>query len=162
MRALRSASTAIVLALSLSACATIMHGSSQEVGISSTPTSATVTVDDKELGKTPVVAKLKRKQNHIVKINLDGYKPYETTLTRKTSGWVWGNIVFGGLIGLAVDAGTGSLYKLTPEQVAAQLPAGTTAKLAKDGIYVIVALEPGADWQKVGQLERVGSAVATR
>lgn len=162
MRALRSASAAIVLAVSLSACATIMHGTSQEVGISSTPSSATVMVDNKELGKTPVVAKLKRKDNHIVKIELPGYKPFEATLTRKTSGWVWGNIVFGGLIGLAVDATSGGLYKLTPEQVAAQMAAGTTAKLSRDGIYVIVALEPGAGWNKVGQLERAGSAVATR
>jgi hypothetical protein len=37
---------------------------------------------------------------------------------------VWGNIVFGGIIGLAVDAITGGLYKLAPEQVSAQLARG--------------------------------------
>src|SRR5688572_11667627 len=49
-------------------CATIMHGKNQEVGISSTPSSAKVTVDNLVLGNTPVIAKLKRKDNHIVKI----------------------------------------------------------------------------------------------
>ena len=161
MRPLRTA-TALALAASLlSGCASIMHGTSQDVGISSTPTAATVTVDNKEVGKTPVIAKLKRKDNHIVKINLDGYKPFEATLTRKTSGWVWGNIVFGGLIGLAVDAGTGGLYTLTPEQIAGQMQS-STAQLTKDGIYIVVAMQPAAGWVKVGQLERAPAQVAAR
>ena len=29
------------------------------------------------------------------------YQPFDMTLTRSVSGWVWRNIVFGGLIGLA-------------------------------------------------------------
>lgn len=36
----------------------------------------------------------------MVGIKLDGYEPYELTLTRKTSGWVIGNILFGGWVWL--------------------------------------------------------------
>lgn len=48
------------------------------------------------MGTTPVIAKLERKQSHLVRLELDGYQPYETTLTKSVSGWVWGNLVFGG------------------------------------------------------------------
>src|ERR1700682_4117260 len=79
--------------LLLFACATIIHGTRQDVGISSNPTAANVSIDGQSNGTTPVVAHLTRKENHIVKIELAGYKPYETTVTRSASGWVWGNIV---------------------------------------------------------------------
>ncbi len=42
-------------------------------------------------------------------------------LNRKVSVWVWGNIVFGGLIGLPIDALTGGLYKIEPDVVSAEL-----------------------------------------
>jgi hypothetical protein len=81
-------------------CATIMHGTSQQIGISSMPSGAKVSVDSNPMGVTPIFASLSRGDNHIIKIELDGYVPHEMTITKKTSGWVWGNIVFGGLIGL--------------------------------------------------------------
>ena len=144
-----------ITVLSLSGCATIMHGAHQDVGISSTPTGASVSVDDVTLGVTPVVAKVKRKGNHVVKIQMAGYLPFETTLTNSVSGWIWGNIAFGGLIGLAVDAISGGIYKLTPEQVSGSLQSGRASTLKQDGgLYIVAVLEPQADWVKVGQLQR--------
>jgi hypothetical protein len=135
------------------ACATIMHGTNQDVGLSSSPTNARVTVNNKPVGNTPVVAKLSRKDNHIVRFELEGYQPFEATLTRRTSGWVWGNIVFGGLIGLAVDAMSGGLYKLTPEQIAGTMLSATAA-LTPDGLYIAVVLQAEPEWQKIGELDR--------
>jgi uncharacterized protein YceK len=145
--------TLLLAIATLSACASIMHGTSQDVGISSSPTTATVTVDSQVRGQTPFIAHLSRKHNHIVKLALPGYAPAEMTLTRKTSGWVWGNIVFGGIIGLAVDAITGGLYNLTPEQLASTL-SSQKASIAptKDGVYVILARVADPAWTKVGQL----------
>ncbi|HLQ11884.1 MAG TPA: PEGA domain-containing protein [Steroidobacteraceae bacterium] len=140
----------------LGACASIMHGTHQDVGISSSPSGAQVSVDGQITGKTPIVSNLTRKDNHIIHLELAGYKPYDTTVTRSVSGWVWGNIVFGGLIGLAVDAINGGLYKLTPEQVSGTLISSGAAGIApsRDGLYVTVVLSPQPGWQKVGQLER--------
>ena len=110
-------------------------------------------VDNMPLGNTPVIANLKRGDNHIIKIQLAGYQPFEATLTKKVSGWVWGNIVFGGLIGLAVDAMTGGLYNLTPEQVAGQLSRqGASATVSKTGVYVFLVMKPVSDWQQIGTL----------
>ncbi|MDK2964381.1 MAG: hypothetical protein PWQ29_1775 [Verrucomicrobiota bacterium] len=49
---------------------------------------------------------------------MDGYLPDETTLTKKVSGWVRGNLVFGGLIGLAVDAISGGMAQLLEKHTA--------------------------------------------
>ena len=140
------------IALLLAGCGTIMHGSTQAVGIGSTPTGATVTVDNASLGKTPVIATLSRKDQHIVKIELDGYLPFESTITRSVSGWVWGNIVFGGLIGLAVDAISGGLYKLTPEQVQATMAQNVSFSRDGDRLIIAVVLAPEAGWEQIGQL----------
>ena len=137
----------------LASCASIIHGTQQDIGISSSPTGAAVTIDSATHGTTPIVAKLTRKDNHIVRIELAGYQPYETTVTHSVSGWVWGNIVFGGLIGLAVDAISGGLYKLTPEQVSATLLAkSASVATTPDGLYLAVVLSPAPGWEKVGQL----------
>jgi len=144
------------LTLSMLACGTIMQGSKQQVGISSNPSNADVTIDSQSKGTTPVTVDLKRKDSHMVRLELDGYEPYETTLTRKTSGWVWGNIVFGGLIGLAVDAAAGGMYKLTPEQISAEFRESQDSKISskgtKDGLFITVVLEPDPSWEKVGSL----------
>jgi uncharacterized protein YceK len=155
VRLITAAAACGITVLSVSGCATIIHGTQQDVGISSTPSGATVTIDNTEKGVTPVVAKLKRKENHTVKIQLAGYQPFETTLTHSVSGWVWGNIAIGGLIGLAVDAMSGGIYKLTPEQVAGSLQTGQASILQKDGgLYVVAVLEPQPNWVKVAQLQR--------
>lgn len=144
----------ITVALLVSGCATIMHGSKQTVGISSNPTKASVSVDGQTLGETPVSARLTRIDNHLVKIELPGYLPYETTLTRKVDGWIAGNIVFGGLIGLAIDAITGGMYKLTPEQVQSQLLNQTADAVTNHNIYLFITLNPDPAWEKVYAMER--------
>jgi uncharacterized protein YceK len=138
----------------IAGCATIMTGTKQQVGFSSTPSGGSVMVDNSEKGVTPVVLKLSRKSNHTVKIAVPGYKPYEMTITRGTNGWVWGNLVFGGLIGLVVDAISGGIYKLKPGQVEAVL-AKEGASITKEGdvIYVAVVLTPDPTWEKIGALE---------
>jgi hypothetical protein len=134
------------------ACASIVHGSRQSVAFTSAPSSARVTVDNQLVGNTPVVAKLTRKNKHIVRIELEGYSPFETTLARRTSGWVWGNIVVGGLIGLAVDATTGAMYKLTPEEINGTL--GPVTSMTRDGLGVVVVLRADPAWEKIGSLVR--------
>jgi len=152
---MRKAVSLAALVLS-TGCATIMQGSHQNVGIASTPTGATIMVDNQQMGVTPATVRLTRKDNHVVRLQLAGYQPYEIPLARKTSGWVWGNLVFGGIPGLAVDAITGGLYKLTPEDVNATLAAGQTSMSVdrRDQMVIAVVLAPQPGWEKIGQLAR--------
>jgi len=134
-------------------CGTIMHGTTQEIGINSQPSGASVLIDNENYGNTPIVANLSRKSNHVIQINLNGYEPYKTTLTKSVSSWVLGNILFGGLIGLAVDAVSGGIYKLTPEQITAELDNQAAGNILEDNdIFITVVLEPKSNWEKIGNL----------
>lgn len=114
----------LVSTLLLTSCATIMHGTRQNIGISSNPAHARVAIDGRYVGQTPIIVNLTRKDNHFLRIELPGYMPYEAVFTKQLSGWVFGNVIFGGVIGLAVDAISGGIYKLTPEQVQAEMCQG--------------------------------------
>jgi hypothetical protein len=146
-----------LLALTMvSGCATVANGTHQSIGISSNPSNAFVWVDQNYVGTTPIVVGMSRKDNHVVTIELEGFEPYEAVFTRKLSGWVFGNIIIGGFIGLAVDAISGGIYKLTPDQVQAEMYAHDMAysKRYADS-YIAVVLQPNPAWEKVGNLVAV-------
>jgi len=139
----------------LSSCATIILGSRQSVGISSSPSSAKIFINNEEVGVTPKTVDIKKNdaKSFRVRIELEGYEPYETVLTRKTSGWIAGNILLGGLIGLAVDFGTGGAYILSPEHIDAELGNKTSMMpKSQNSIQFFVTLEPQENWVKIGQL----------
>lgn len=147
-----------LLPLLTAACATILRGSRDQVGIASQPTGAEVIIDNEFFGKTPVTAELRRKDKHIITVKVEGYEPYEITITRKTSGFVFGNLVFGPFapIGLAVDAITGGMYSLKPDQVQAELQPGAAKAAFKEGtLYVILTRKADPAWVKVGQMKRI-------
>ena len=112
-------------------------------------------------GHTPTTLTLSSKQSHKVRIELAGYKPYEVALTQKLNGWLFGNIFFGGLIGIVVDISDGAAYALTPNHIDAQLVAegghGRRVSRASFGdgeVYVTLVKKADPGWQKIGQLER--------
>lgn len=146
----------IAITIFISSCATIIHGTKHNVGISSNPTGAEVTIDGQYYGTTPVTADLARKNDHFIEIDLEGFLPYSTPITHKVSGWIAGNIIFGGLIGLAIDAISGGMYKLTPDQIHAELrEKGFGVNTDLDKILIMVVLEPNPTWEKVDTLKRL-------
>ncbi len=142
----------LTLAFALSACGTIIHGSNQQVSFTSEPTGAEVIVDGLSLGSAPLVTALSRKDTHTVEFKLDGYAPKSAIVNRSVSGWVWGNIIFGGLIGLGVDAVTGGMYKLTPEMVNGDFSVASLEGSDTLMIAVTMGIPEGAEM--IGQLER--------
>ncbi|WP_407484978.1 PEGA domain-containing protein [Elizabethkingia miricola] len=143
------------LFLTTTSCATIISGSKQAIKFTSTPSEATVFIDEVEMGKTPFETKLERKRGYNVMIKLEGYKPYETKLTKEFNAWYLGNILFGGIIGLVIDPITGAIYNLTPKQINAQLGEGTAFKTSKNGINIAVSLKIDENWKKVGQMVKL-------
>ena len=97
--------------LALSAgCATIITGSgpSQTVRIASEPRGASVYADGTLIGKTPVIAVLTRKDDHAIKLVMEGYPDHTAQISNCYNGWFWGNILFGGLDGMVIDLLDGS------------------------------------------------------
>ena len=151
----------LVASLAFTQCATIISGSKQSIIILSDPRSAHIEIDGISAGRTPLVTKLKRQSKHFVKLELDGFKPYEMTLTKKVNGWVFANILLGGIIGIGVDAATGAMFTLSPKEVFGEFTSTVKASDKKsDGLYVTVVLKPDAGWKKIGQLEKVDLARA--
>ncbi len=105
----------------MSGCSTIINGTTQDVSVSSDPPGARVTADGNSVGVTPVVLDLKRKDNHIITVSMEGFHTEQIAVTKVLSGAVAGNILAGGLIGWGVDAASGAQYKLKPDTIAVQL-----------------------------------------
>jgi uncharacterized protein YceK len=139
--------------LLVTGCASIVSGTTQPISFNSTPIGARVLINGADMGKTPLTLELKRKQSYAVAINLDGYKPETMNIERGLNGWVWGNIIFGGLIGVVVDAASGSMYKLTPDQFTAVMGHDLSMDSGEGGMVIAFTMTPDASWEKIGQLE---------
>lgn len=126
-------------------CATIVSGSKQKIEIHSTPSNASVYVDNKEVGKTPYNTKLKKNQSYTLKIESEGYEAYKTDLARSFNAWYIGNIGFGGLIGLIVDPITGAIHKLKPVQYNASPVKDAIIKANHREIYMNINLKEKED-----------------
>jgi PEGA domain-containing protein len=88
----------------LGGCATIRNEKFKEVEFTSDPSGAAVVVEDEVMGATPIVVEVARKgRDKVVEIALDGYKTVRLNLDRS----VEGKTIFGGLIGMSVDAISG-------------------------------------------------------
>ncbi len=136
------AMAAVIAAGSItSGCATIVHGGPRSIPITSSPPGAMVSIYDRDGNlfakqATPFTAVLPTKygyfkgQNYRLTFDLNGYQPVETNLTSTVSGWYFGNLLLGGLVGmLAVDPVTGAMYNFAPEKIEQSLiPRAADAK----------------------------------
>jgi hypothetical protein len=138
--------------VAIAGCATIANGRRQPIGIASAP-AATILVDGVRVGVTPIVLELARRRPHVVRLELDGYEPLEIRLDRKVSSFASMNFFNLG-VGLAVDAATGGLYTLTPDQVAATMKRRSDAP-AGEGLWVDITTRPDPAWRRAGSLSRI-------
>jgi hypothetical protein len=110
-----------------SSCASIVSKSKYPITINSRPSDAKITITDKKgvtvfSGLTPAMLKLDAgagffsKARYQVTFEKDGYASKTVPVNFKLDGWYFGNILFGGLIGLLiVDPATGAMYKIDTE-----------------------------------------------
>jgi len=146
----------LIAAMTALSCGTIMNGTRQEIRFTSSPRGATVIINGDEIGETPLYYDLKRNNSYNVTIELEGHRPYDTVISRRISGWALGNIVFFLLPGLAVDAISGGLYALSPEDIHARMRNEEASVIDTDEmLYITVVLKPEPHWKKIGQLELI-------
>ena len=102
--------------LFLTSCATILAPGPDIVAVNSSPEGARVKLDGQPVGKTPLVVSFDRKGEGVLTFNLSGYEPMVIDRDKVVNGWVFGNIIFGGIIGLIVDFVTHNqgLYSTQP------------------------------------------------
>jgi hypothetical protein len=118
---LKTLAGAIALACAASAvagCATVVHGTAERVQIDSTPGGAEVTIDDSDQSVvTPSAVMLARGKGHKLVFRKPGFQDATEHLTSTPSGWILGNVIAGGVVGMAIDASNGAARKLSSDKV---------------------------------------------
>lgn len=113
----------IVIAALLSAstsCASIVSGTRDDVTITTDPPGATCDVLKEgvtvaHVDRTPANVIVARSYDDLlVQCSKADYQPAEATNTWGTNGWVFGNIIFGGLIGVCIDMADGAGVSYSP------------------------------------------------
>ncbi len=91
-------------------------------------------------------------ERYTVHIAKDGYHTRDITVEGAVNGWYFGNIIFGGLIGLlAVDPATGAMYTLKPKAVETTLDALKVSRNGSEQTLTVILVEDVPE-QLVGQL----------
>ncbi len=142
-----------------SGCASIVSKSSYPIMINSSPAEAGISITDKKgvevyRGNTPATVKLRAgggfftKALYLVKFDKPGYDIRVVPIEYKLDGWYFGNILFGGFIGLLiVDPATGAMFKLDTEFINETL-SKSTASVPGNELKVYTLSEIPADWQE--------------
>lgn len=118
---------AVALAGLSAGCGAMFGGSRQTVHVDSSPPASVQVVQTGMTQNTPTALSLPRKDNYVLTFEKDGYEARRVEVQRKMRGGILVlDILFTGLIGVVVDASTGSWYKLVPDRV-------TTVLTKKEG-----------------------------
>lgn len=116
---------AMIAIFFVSGCSTITRGTTEAFVIESDPPGAIASLSSGETCTTPCALTKKRRDKFTVKIEKAGYEPVEANISHRTAGGgaagMAGNVILGGLIGAAVDAGTGSTQELVPNPLVVKL-----------------------------------------
>ena len=127
----RARASAIMLALPLGACATVIDGTSQNIGLVTTPVGATCTMTRQgvvlaQITPTPGQVEVsKSKDDILVACEKAGYQKAEVKVISSFGGTTFGNILLGGVVGVVVDAASGANHKY-PDSVTVVLPPEAT------------------------------------
>lgn len=106
--------TIAVIGVSLGGCASIVKGGSQSITITTPPTTGANCMLSSSQGHWTVVSPnvvtvSRSKEDMAVHCSKTGWQDATATIPSNFDGWTIGNLVFGGLIGVGIDAATGAI-----------------------------------------------------
>lgn len=106
----------------LSGCASLVAGTTQPVSVNTMTTTGAdcnlVNAQGKWELTTPGTAVVKRSKTDVkIRCTKDGFQDAEAVAPSGFEPWTLGNLLFGGLIGIGVDFGTGAIHRY-PDAVA--------------------------------------------
>ena len=135
-----SFSAALCAGIVLSGCATVTRGTTNQIQIVSEPSGATARTSLGHQCSTPCTLQVGRKEEFSVTYSLPGYAEQtvlvKTQLAGAGAAGFAGNVIAGGIVGMGVDAATGSTLEHVPNPVSvvlAPLPKPAPARAAPRG-----------------------------
>jgi hypothetical protein len=119
--------TVLALAGLTANCATVTRGTTNQIQVVSQPSDADVRTSMGHTCRTPCTLTIDRKSEFMVTIGKDGFKeqqvPVATRVVGAGAAGFAGNILLGGLVGMAADAATGATLEHFPNPVDVTLEA---------------------------------------
>lgn len=119
--------TVVALAGLTANCATVTRGTTSQIQITSEPRDADVRTSIGHTCRTPCTLTIDRKAEFMVTITKDGFKEQQIPVATRVAGGgaagFAGNILLGGLVGMAADAATGATLEHFPNPVDVTLEA---------------------------------------
>lgn len=129
MKSILTFSVLLAAAVTLSACATVTRGSTEDVRFTSNPSGAKVTTTLGAGCQTPCALKFSRRDTFTATFELEGETREVFVGTEVAGGGVAataGNVLLGGVIGVGVDVATGAGLDHTPNPVHADFTQSST------------------------------------
>jgi len=124
-----------------SGCATLTKGSSQTVTVDTDPSGATCTMtrDAKPvaiINPTPGSVPVEKAQGTIaIACNKQGYLEAAGNLAAEFQAMTFGNILFGGIVGVVVDAASGAMHRYPDMVTITLIPDGFATVRARDEFF---------------------------
>ena len=88
----------------------------------------------------------------MVTLSLSGYEQAQISIEPSgMNGWIWGNLVFGGLIGILIDSVDGAATNLKPGEINVTLVALKSAQLGEPDRVCAVLSAAGPDGKTVAR-----------
>ena len=131
----------IPFVISVSGCATITKGASQPVTVDTRPPGATCSLSRggqrfAVINPTPGSVSVEKSSSPVsVSCTRDGYLEAAGTLESRFQSMTFGNIIFGGLIGVAVDAASGAMHDYEPLVTITLIPAEFKSSAERDSFF---------------------------
>ena len=140
LRAITGATVALICCC-MTGCATIVKGHSQQIAVSTNPPGAACDLsrDGKTIGvvnPTPGSVSVGKSRADIsVSCNKDRYEPATGKVTSSFHPMTFGNILFGGLIGIGVDAASGAMNEYEPSLTMTLIPVEFESGAERDAFF---------------------------
>ena len=140
-------------------CASIVSRNRYPITITSVPTEARVVITNNRgvaiyTGNTPAVLSLKAgngffsKAGYQVTFEKEGYDTKVVPIEFKLDAWYFGNVIFGGLVGLLiVDPATGAMFRLKTDFLHETLARSTAHNVEKEQLKVYSLDEIPDNWK---------------
>lgn len=153
-RALGPAALLAVVLVSSVGCASMHHGRTQHVIVTSEPPGAQIFANDEPVGVTPDVVSVNR-GGTVLRLEKSGFHSEEVRMPRGPSAWLAGSLLLaapfvvagsywlsGAILTIVTDLGTGAAWKFPERAGAALEPAAEVAAHALVGVNGEVEVEP--------------------
>jgi hypothetical protein len=118
-------------------CATLFQAGPDKIPVNSMPVGAKIYLDDQLVGVSPTTLHVPRKSECVIRIELAGYEPIIIDRDKNLNGWFLGNILIGGVVGIAIDLITHNQGGYSEEPIMVELKVKTASGETKTKVVMM-------------------------